>query len=322
MPSLLEEVRFAERLTADCRCLTPEVHLKWDAIEPRSGSRSFEGADRIADFARQRGMRMRGHTLLWHRSTPTWADQAIGQSDWAPVARHFAALMPRYGDIVDEWDVVNEPIDAVDGYQGLRRNQFLDAFGPDYIECALWEARAHAPAARLMLNEYGLEYDGPWGDARRTTMLRLVEHLRARGAPLGGIGVQAHLDLTHQAASFASFETFLEHLERLGLRVTITELDVREQDRTLPIGERDRRVAAAASAFLDVALSSPAVTGVVTWGVSDLHSWLQHEEFETSLALASRPVLHDRLNRGLPYDGQLRPKAFGDALTEALARHG
>jgi hypothetical protein len=38
--------------------------------------------------------------------------------------------------------------------EGLRRS---GAFGPDYIRRALVEARALAPLARLMLNEYSLE---------------------------------------------------------------------------------------------------------------------------------------------------------------------
>jgi len=318
MPHLLEETAFVERLVADCSCLTPEVDLKWTSIEPARGCRSWTGADRLAAFARASKMRMRGHTLLWHRATPTWAVDRISEGDWTPIKEHFGALMPRYAELIDEWDVINEPIDADHGIGGLRRNTFFAAFGPDYIERALWQARELAPGAALMLNEYGLEVDGAWGDARRGAFLRLAERLKKRGAPLDGIGIQAHLHLASRTTTFTALNRFLRNLDELGLGVTITELDVREHDRSLPIGERDRHVAATVSSFLDVVLPNRNVRGVVTWGLSDRHSWIQHGDENSAGSLEDDARQTERLNRGLPYGASYEAKPMALAVNARL----
>lgn len=315
---LLSEPAFRRRLVEDCDCITPEVHLKWEAIEWRPGKPWYANVDALAGFARLHGMQMRGHTLLWHRTTPAWAAARIESGDWAPVERHFANVIPRYSDVVREWDVVNEPIDTENGEGGLRRSVFHKGFGAGYIERALWTAHAAAPAARLMLNDYSLEYDNPVDEARRTAMLKLAEHLLARRAPLGGIGIQAHLDLAKGRFSQPRFARFLEELRQLGLHLSITELDVREADRRLAVDQRDRLVAAEVESFLGVALANPAVAGVVTWGLSDRHSWLQQEDDQTRAALLVSPPSPVALNRGLPYDARFAAKPMQQAIARAL----
>ena len=111
-----------------------------------------------AAFARAHGMKLRGHALLWHQSTPPWAKDVLRHApgDWRPVREHFTEVVPRFRDIVEEWDVVNEPIDTEGGVNGLRNTCFHQAFGPNYIHNALVEARMHAPKGKLAINEFSL----------------------------------------------------------------------------------------------------------------------------------------------------------------------
>ena len=67
--------------------------------------------------------------------------------------------------------------------------------GPDYLGRALHEARRWSPDGQLFINEFGLDYDLPDDQDRRRLLLKLLERLRKAGAPLDGLGVQAHLDL-------------------------------------------------------------------------------------------------------------------------------
>ena len=218
-----------------------------------------------------------------------------------------------------EWDVVNEPIETGHRMDGLRRNVFLEAFGPDYIRRALVEARALAPRARLMLNEYSLEYDSREERDRRYLFLKLVEGLRRSGAPLDGIGLQGHLDLRKGTVATSSIAAFLRELAGMGLAIVVTELDVKEAEYTAPADRRDRMAADEVRRYLDTVLAEPAVTGVVTWGLSDRHSWLEVlEEDYRRFPGAWTERGWAGLNRGLPYDASMRRKPMYAAIEAAL----
>uniref|UniRef100_UPI000B3012F2 endo-1,4-beta-xylanase n=1 Tax=Herbidospora yilanensis TaxID=354426 RepID=UPI000B3012F2 len=53
--------------------VTAENEMKWDATEPSRNSFNFSNGDRIANHAISRGMKIRGHALLWHQQQPGWA---------------------------------------------------------------------------------------------------------------------------------------------------------------------------------------------------------------------------------------------------------
>ena len=296
----------------NCTHLTPEIDLKWNALEPRRGELRLGPADDLAQFALRHGLKLRGHTLLWHDGVPGWAAEALAERpDWTLVRRLFASVIPRFGDSIEDWEVVNEPIETGYRMDGLRRNPFLAAFGPDYIRRALEEARQFAPNARLAINEYGLDYELPVERDRRYLLLRLIERLRNEGAPLNAIGLQAHLDLAKGPFDERAFEAFLKELAGFDLQIAITEFDVMEADRRAPIAVRDRRVADMARRYLDVALAQKAVAGIATWGLSDRHSWLQEHRPEPREGAADA-------NRGLPYDGDFAPKPLHRAIRDAL----
>ncbi|HEX8472055.1 MAG TPA: endo-1,4-beta-xylanase [Brevundimonas sp.] len=302
---LEQEPELRRRLLADCGSVTPEVHMKWDALNPSPDDWTFEGADDLATFAAANALKLRGHTLLWDQSTPAWAKTAmIRTHDWALVAQFIRTVVARYADHVDEWDVVNEPIDT----DGLRANTFLRAYGPAYVERSLHEARAASARPRLLINDYGFDYDNPVEEGRRRSFLRLLEDLKTRGAPLDGVGVQAHLDLTKGPLRPEILRPFFAEIAGMGLSIDISELDVKEGDISRPTAERDRLVADEVRRYLDIALDEPAVRGVTTWGLSDRHSWLKAEG-ATGAAL----------NRGLPYDDNLQPKPMRDALRSQLS---
>ena len=47
-------------------CLTPENQIKWDAIEGNRGHKNYGPADQLVQYAQMSGMKVRGHTLVWH----------------------------------------------------------------------------------------------------------------------------------------------------------------------------------------------------------------------------------------------------------------
>lgn len=294
----------------DCCCVTPEIHLKWDVLEPQRGTHCFEPMDRLVSFASMHGFGIHGHTLLWDQSTPDWAKLRMSQTrNWALIQDHISKVMSRYQHAVERWDVINEPIASHDIEHGLRDNVFLRAFGPSYIANALRHARSVAPNAKLFINDYGFEYDNSTEARRRRALLKLLEQTVSRGLPLDGVGLQAHLDLGKGKIKPSILKPFLEEISNFGLEVVVTELDVKERDISGSLSERDQRVADEAKRYLDIVLDYPCVKGVTVWGLSDRHSWLSSNEGTSN----------ERLNRGLPYDANFHPKPFYWILQDALA---
>lgn len=119
-------------------------------------------------------------------------------------------------------------------------------------------------------------------------------------------GLQGHLDLAKQEHFNGKvLADFLDQIGGLGLEVRISELDVKEADRNLPLERRDALVADAVTGFLDVALANRAVGSVSCWGISDRYSWLNEGGI---------------INRGLPLDPDFAPTPFFAAVSSALAR--
>lgn len=316
----LDDPVLAPLLAHECATLTPELEWKWAALAPTGDRYDWTAADRVTGFARARGQRLRGHTLLWHRSIPNWATAELASGgEWRIVGDHIRALVGRYRGEVDEWDVVNEPIDLGAGADGLRVSPFLAAFGRDYIARALRDAHAAAPRARLLINEYDLEYAVPEHRARREALLALARSLLARSVPLHGIGIQSHLDPGKGLIDSEGLGRFVAALETLGLGVSITELDVKEQAYDRPVAERDRLVGEHVANFLAAVLPSRAVTSLSCWGLSDRLSWLEvtaadRARFPGAWTDGSSPGL----NRGLPFDSDGMAKPMRDVIARAL----
>ncbi len=77
---------------------------------------------------------------------------------------------------------------------------------------------------------------------------------------------------------------------------------------------RDSLVADTYRRFLDVALDEPAVKMVVTWGLSDRHSWIVRRE-----TYQAKWRTDDAASRPLPFDADLEAKPAFDAIVGALA---
>ncbi len=102
--------------------ITAENAMKFASVQPSEGSFTFADADEIANFARQTGKPMTGHTLIWHRQSPSWlfGDLTAGETGSIEKLKqrmrtHIEAMVERYADIVDNWDVVNEAISDTSG---------------------------------------------------------------------------------------------------------------------------------------------------------------------------------------------------------------
>ncbi|MGI4830898.1 MAG: endo-1,4-beta-xylanase [Janthinobacterium lividum] len=285
--------------------LVPEGELKWVALRPAADRFDFEQADTLFRFAAEHRRQVRGHTLVWHNSVPTWLQASPASTDVrALLVEHIRAVVGRYRGRVHSWDVVNEAILPKDGAPGgLRRSFWYERVGPDYIELAFRTAHEADPKAILTYNDYGVEYDNPEETERRAAILALLRDLRAKGVPVQAVGIQSHIKAAAKFSIGDGLKEYMDAVAAMGLPMYLTELDVNEDDvASNDPAVRDAEVAATYTEFLDVALANPSVKAVLCWGLSDRRTWLN-----------DGPTHHrkqpGRPQRSLPFDPQYRPTA-------------
>lgn len=313
---------FTALVRRECAALVTENELKWGNICDAPGEYDFAPADAIVDFAMANGIAMRGHTLLWYYRTPRWfrelPDAATAERE---MLRHITTVAGRYRGRMRLWDVVNEPFEPAHGRpDGLRGAIFVEKVGTHYLDLAFHTAREADPTARLLLNEYGIEYDSAADELKRRVILRHLERLRRDGVPIEMLGIQGHLEIGPKPFSAKKLRDFLSEVAAMGIEMAVTELDVVDAAAPGDIVRRDRMVADEYRRFLDVMLDEPAVRTVFTWGLSDRHSWLvRRESGENTWRSDGLPP------RPLPFDAALAPKPAWTSLANSLAgipRHG
>ena len=247
----------------------------------RSPAVDFSGVGKYLDFARDNGIQMRGHTLVWHAQTPRWFfTRGYDAREDAPLAdrdvmlsrlEHYIAVVmgfvqTEYPGIVYAWDVVNEAVDE----GGLRDSLWLQTIGEDYILQAFSFARKYAAeGVSLFYNDYET-YHG-W---KREKICELVLEPLLRADVIDGMGMQSHL--TMEDPEPEEYREALCRYGAYGLQVQVTELDIHNPD---PSDDSMHRLALRYRDIFRILLESKKtgaanVTGVTFWCLQDEESWL------------------------------------------------
>jgi endo-1,4-beta-xylanase len=232
-----------------------ESDLKW--VEWETYSR--DSALRAIDILRANNIGVRGHNLIWPIDAdyilPADVRQLVRDGNAAGVRarieeRLVDTITATKGKIV-EWDVINEP----------SSNKFLqDLLGED--ELATWLRRANElePNARMFINDYGNLGEGTLDVEYK----RILQRMKALGAPLEGIGLQGHFswDMTPPE----ELNTRLNSFAQFGVPLSITEFDVNISD--------ERLQAAYLRDALTVAFANPSVNSFLMWGFWEGQHWI------------------------------------------------
>jgi GH35 family endo-1,4-beta-xylanase len=235
------------------------VTLENDLKGPQIEKKGIEVALAAIRWARERGIDVRGHVLLW----PSWkqSSEAIKAFKDNPaglreaIDAHLTAVLgATRGQCVD-WDVVNEP--AV-------HHDLMDILGKNAVVDWYKLAAKIDPATRLYLNENNVEFRGSNLDKLRDW----ATFLKANGAPLGGLGWQAHMwhpTLPDPTDILSDLDTYRE----LGLPVQVTEYDANDRF-------SDEEEAKFLDDFLLAWFSHPLTAGFIMWGFKDDLIWTKN----------------------------------------------
>jgi len=303
---------YLELFSEQCALLAPNLSSK--AVWKAAGEHDFSRFETPLALLRTGGLKLTGAHLLWHESWPDWM---AAVDDPAEARRravaHIQFMARHFAGSVYSWNAINEALEPRDGRpDGLRNTPLLKLFGDDLFDVAFRTAREADPSALLVYNDYALELDTPDQEARRRALLALLETWQRRKIPVDAVGLQTHLRLRGFQFNPERYRRFLKDLASFGVQIFITELDVFDQGAPSDLPARDQAVADAYRRILEVALDEPAVTTLVTWGLSDRYTWITPRyspRFAREDGLPARP---------LPFDDRFQPKPAFWAIVRAL----
>ncbi|MBN2503578.1 MAG: endo-1,4-beta-xylanase [Anaerolineales bacterium] len=302
-PFQLDSEYHAQLLEKHFNSITAENVMKPVSIQPREGEFTFKAADRLVEYAREHGMAVHGHTLVWHNQAAEWMFRDSAGNPLEPTEEnkalvlerletHIRAVVERYKDDVNVWDVVNEAIDQQQD-DCMRRTPWFELTGMDYITTAFEVAREVDPDAVLIINDYYLT-----NPDKRACMVALVSDLQAQGVPVDGIGMQMHVNVVVPSA--AEVEESIEAYAQFG-EVHITEMDMslynndNDDYETVPEDVLVAQGYRYKELFEVFTRMADKIGSVTMWGMADDYTWLKYS-----------PVV--RLNLPLLFDEQLQAK--------------
>jgi len=257
-----EDVIYREKVKELFNAASNENALKWPPWDGDWGN-DFSREKALAGFEwlKANGLHRRGHVLVW----PGWSNlpQSLksleGNSDAATlipplIIEHIDEITQQTRDLVQEWDVINEP---------YHNHDVMDLSGDEVMVDWFAAARRNLPTAPLFINDFSILSNGGQDIAHQNHYEKTIQYLLDQGAPITGVGMQGHFGESVTAPS--KVLSVLDRFARLGLDIKITEFDINSADQEL-LNDYTRD-------FMTAIFSHPAVTGLQFWGFWEKAHW-------------------------------------------------
>jgi endo-1,4-beta-xylanase len=333
-PAQLSEPEYASTLAREFNMLEPEDVLKWETVHPQRQSFDFSQPDRLIDFAAAHGMKVRGHTLVWHQQNPKWlTDGNFSSEELAQILKnHIKTVVGHYRGKIFAWDVVNEAFDELHPVTlrntiwtvpQVRARSVGANLGPtqespkESVKESAREPEKESSRSSEQEEQpayFYIEQAFRWAheadpaallfyneaeanvvNPKSDAVYAMVQDFRRRGVPINGVGLQMHI--ANLQTDVSSISANIQRFTELGVQVHITEMDV-----SLPVDpsgdahpEDLQRQADLYREIAAACLSHPGCTAIQTWGFTDKYSWIGSHSKHTKGA-------------ALLFDGRYQPK--------------
>ena len=187
-------------LSKHFNCVVAENCMKPEVLAPAEGIFDFRVADKFVNYAKQLGLKVNGHCLVWHSQAPDWwftngyaASPVSKEVLKERLIKHIKTVVGHFKGQVFGWDVVNEAIED-DG--SFRKSKYYNLLGEEFIEIAFRAAHEADPDAELYYNDLRID----------------------------GVGMQSHNGLDYP--NLDEYEKSIDAFAACGVKVLITELDI------------------------------------------------------------------------------------------------
>jgi len=224
--------------------------LKWFWTEPQKGNFNYKDADDMLDLCQKYKIDIRGHCIFWEvdSNVQQWVKSLNKNDLLTAVQNRLTGLLSRYKGKFKHYDVNNEM---------LHGSFYQDRLGKDIRANMFKIAHQLDPSATLFVNDYHVE-DGDDAYSSPEIYTQQILDLQDQGAPVGGIGIQGHIDSPVGPIVCSA----LDKLATLGQPIWFTELDVSSTNEYVRGDDLE--------VMLREAMAHPAVDGVMLWGFWEL----------------------------------------------------
>jgi endo-1,4-beta-xylanase len=276
----------------------------------------------FVNAAQKAGIKLIGHTLLWHSQNASWMTN-IGTDKNAALTAMKTYITAVVGDAefkgkIYSWDVLNEifpdGVSASATWTDVMRktgdsqaaNPWYVAIGSDFVYEGFLAARKADPNAILYYNDYNMDQVGKATMVRNMVQAVNNKYRTSSDKPAGeaagrllieGIGMQSHHNTNVQASSI---KNTLELFKPLGVKISISELDVLAQGYSSALEGANKPPAAGNNLtlqatrygeYMKLFLEYSSMMGRVSiWGITDDKSW----------RAAGEPLLFDKNGKAKP----------------------
>lgn len=301
-PYQLKDEQTKKIILENFNSITMENGMKPEAIlDQRASENSKDGMPAINEenleeclsLAKDNGLVLRGHCLVWHNQTPEWFfcekydagnakvnKETMKKRMESYIKKVLSFCQEKYPGVVYAWDVVNEACDDGGGYR--TSSLWYEIYGDEsYIEDAFTFARKYADKdVKLFYNDYN-EYM----PSKVSTIAEVVKKLYDKKL-IDGVGFQSHWDMNYPDTSMIS-DAMQKYSEIGDLEIQFTEVDMHNTDDS---EEGLKKLADRYKEFFEMIVKADRegkanVTSVTFWGLSDDVTWLTSLKGEDSYPL-------------------------------------
>lgn len=301
-PYQLKDEQTKKIILENFNSITMENGMKPEAIlDQRASENSKDGMPVINEenleeclsLAKDNGLMLRGHCLVWHNQTPEWFfcekydagnakvnKETMKKRMESYIKKVLSFCQEKYPGVVYAWDVVNEACDDGGGYR--TSSLWYEIYGDEsYIEDAFTFARKYADKdVKLFYNDYN-EYM----PSKVSTIAEVVKKLYDKKL-IDGVGFQSHWEMNYPDTGMIS-DAMQKYSEIGDLEIQFTEVDMHNTDDS---EEGLKKLADRYKEFFEMIVKADRegkanVTSVTFWGLSDDVTWLTSFKGEVSYPL-------------------------------------
>jgi GH35 family endo-1,4-beta-xylanase len=262
---------------------TATLPFYWGGFEPERGRPDTARLLTAARWFAERGVRLKGHPLVWHTVKAPWVDPLPSDEVERLLRARVTREVSDFAGLIDTWDAINEVAimpdfaNEPDGVPNAISRLSRELGRTGIVRLAFETARAADPHATLLINDFDLSerYE------------RVIEDALDAGVRIDVIGLQTHM---HQG--FRGEQNLLEvadRFARFGLPLHFTESSLVSGDPMPPeiedlndyvvdewpsTPEGEARQADEIERLYRTLAGHPAVEAITYWGITDAGSWL------------------------------------------------